>query len=532
MSESRVATSEDLAEWNPHDGGPAINGSLSNGKTSRYADIFTVEHDLSAETNVLGSILLGGSFDEIRQHVNRGDFFDPLNQQALDIFQSLATEGERTDDPEVFKGKAKEMGLWGNGEGEDQIDALFLAKLVNDVPSSANGVFHAKRVADLSVKRALHTTCLDTMRMTKQKSSAECCEYLYTRVDTIAKRCHNGPKVTMMDTIEASEIQWLWRDRFVRRKLNVISGEPGIGKTFLVCDIIARTTTGCGFPDAPHSATTPGGVLLLNAEDDPSDMLRPRLEAAGADLSRVAIVGVGNGSPITNISRDILRIRSAVESVPDCKLLVIDPVGSYISGADSNNDADVRAALGGLVDLAAETGIAVLLVAHLRKSGGRAINRTMGSVAFVGMARSAWLVVEDPDDPKRKLLLRQKLNVSSVTTGLAYRLESRHGQPGAPYVAWEAEPVETTADEVFERQEAKKKPNKKFDEAKVWLLVRLQKQKVLATEVLEAGEKSGFNERCLRGALKAIGGRAARLSFGGPWWWFIDDAPATTEETF
>ena len=33
--------------------------------------------------------------------------------------------------------------------------------------------------------------------------------------------------------------------------------------------------------------TTPGGVIMLSAEDDAEDTIRPRLEAAGADLDRV-----------------------------------------------------------------------------------------------------------------------------------------------------------------------------------------------------------------------------------------------------
>jgi len=525
---SRVPTAEDDANWNPVDGGPGVtgyrNGHAKKNGTAGGLDLMQAPFDHAAERGMVGSILLGCSLDAIREHAGRNDIHDTLNQSAFDVLAALAAEDEPTNDVQVFIGKAKEMHLWaGDDAGDDGINTLFIAKLIGDLPHGESGVFHAKRVAELSRLRQLQTSCLDVLRLVPSKTSEQLCEHLYTRVETIAKRCYAGPKVTMMDTIEATEIQWLWRDRFVRRKLNIISGEPGVGKTFLVCDIIARTSTGAAFPDTKHGGTTPGGVLLLNAEDDPSDTLRPRLEAAGADLSRIAIVGAGNGSPITNISRDIHRIRAAVDEVPDCKLVVIDPVGSYIGGADSHNDADVRAALGGLVELAADTGVAVLLVAHLRKAGGRAITRTMGSVAFVGMARSAWLVIEDPDDQKRKLLLRQKLNVSRVTTGLAYRLESHNGDSGTPYVAWESDAVETTADEIFEKQEAKKKKNCKLDEAKAWLLVRLQKQKMMATEVFEAGEGAGYGEPLLRKALKQIGGRAARLTFGGPWWWFIED---------
>ena len=38
------------------------------------------------------------------------------------------------------------------------------------------------------------------------------------------------------------------------------------------------------WPDGPSPARTPGDVVFLNAEDDPADTIRPRLERAGATL--------------------------------------------------------------------------------------------------------------------------------------------------------------------------------------------------------------------------------------------------------
>jgi len=45
-----------------------------------------------------------------------------------------------------------------------------------------------------------------------------------------------------------------------------------------------------------------GGVVILSAEDDLSDTLHPRLEAAGADLSRIEVlVGVRGKGPTQEV---------------------------------------------------------------------------------------------------------------------------------------------------------------------------------------------------------------------------------------
>jgi hypothetical protein len=53
----------------------------------------------------------------------------------------------------------------------------------------------------------------------------------------------------------------------------------------------------------------------------------------------------------------------------------------------------------------------------------RAIYRFVGSIAFVGAARTGFAVVKDPDDDARRLVLPVKSNVGAMPSGLAYRLE-------------------------------------------------------------------------------------------------------------
>src|SRR5215469_4135388 len=89
--------------------------------------------------------------------------------------------------------------------------------------------------------------------------------------------------------IEAKPVSWLWPGRIARGKLTIIAGNPGLGKSQITASIAGIVTTGGVWPvDGVRSA--PGDVIFLTAEDDPADTLRPRLEAAGADLERIHVV--------------------------------------------------------------------------------------------------------------------------------------------------------------------------------------------------------------------------------------------------
>ena len=59
-------------------------------------------------------------------------------------------------------------------------------------------------------------------------------------------------------------------------KVSILAGEGGIGKSTILCDLAARTTTGNTWPDH-ETGTAPGSVIILAAEDDVEDTLAPRL---------------------------------------------------------------------------------------------------------------------------------------------------------------------------------------------------------------------------------------------------------------
>src|SRR4029077_4357320 len=93
------------------------------------------------------------------------------------------------------------------------------------------------------------------------------------------------------DQVTMRAIQWLWGKRFAIGKIGIIAGLPDEGKGQILCYIAARGTRGLEWPNA-EGRSPQGNVIILSAEEDPGDSLAPRLEAAGADLSRIHFVNM------------------------------------------------------------------------------------------------------------------------------------------------------------------------------------------------------------------------------------------------
>ena len=269
-----------------------------------------------------------------------------------------------------------------------------------------------------------------------------------------------GPTIICLADVEAKAIPWLWRGRIPCGRLSLFVGAPGLGKSYATCDFAARVTTGTPWPDGAECER--GEVLFVTAEDDPADTIRPRLDAHLADLSRVHLLeGVrrrdDNGRMVDAAFTlaDIPALEAALQRHPETKLVIIDPIGSFIGGkTDAHRDNEIRAVLAPVARLAAQYGPAVLLVMHRKKAvGGTADNMALGSTGFVGIARVAWHLCRDKDNRERRLFLPGKNNLAKDCGGLAFSIE---GDPiGA--VHWEKDPVIMSADDAVAEEAGQKR---------------------------------------------------------------------------
>jgi hypothetical protein len=243
--------------------------------------------------------------------------------------------------------------------------------------------------------------------------------------------CPGRPKLLSMAALESGEPKWLWENRIPFGGITLLEGDPGHGKSTLTDDLVARLTSGRAMPLSKDEEAHAAGAVLLRGEESLRAVVRPRLEAAGANLRKVLAVDRVESFRLPD---DLEVLRQGVLEV-GARLVVIDPLPQFV-GANLNSSSGTQKALSPLASLADELNIAVVLVRHLGKSASRnAIYRGLGSVSIIGLARSALLVAADPasDDKHQHMLVLSKSNLGSAKS-VSYRTEKRGD--GAITIKW------------------------------------------------------------------------------------------------
>jgi AAA domain len=318
-------------------------------------------------------------------------------------------------------------------------------------------------------------------------------------------------------------VEWLWPDRVPFGAITVLAGQPGLGKSLLTIELASKVSTG-------KAGREPASVVLLSAEDSRSRVVKPRLEAAGADLKHVHLPDITREGFATGLvfPDDAPRLREAVMTT-EAKLVVIDPLSAHLAGRiNSWNDQKVREALVPLHRMAEETGAAVLIVAHLNKGESPdPLQRIGGSIGLAAAARSVLLVAPDPDDPdgissRRRVLAHVKSNVGPLAESRRLMIENARAAMGAPTARIKdvgASPH--SASELL----AVDPPERggKLTEAVQFLQSELRDGLRLATELEEEAAKRDISKKTLYRAKTRIRVLSRKDEFGGRWSWELPE---------
>ena len=331
--------------------------------------------------------------------------------------------------------------------------------------------------------------------------------------------------LTIAADVIPKRMGWLWKGRIPLGKISVVDGDPGLGKSLITNDLAARVSRGHAMPDGTISdLISPRGVVLISAEDDQADTIRPRLEVAGADLTRVGLLAAvcdddGELRPPHLGDLDVLRL--AIRDV-DAALVIIDPLMAHLpEERDSYRDQHIRRVLAPLSILANSTGAAILLVRHLNKTAsGNPIYRGGASIGIIGAARSGLLVAPDPDDSdgQVRVLASTKSNLSAPSPSLRYRVIEI--KPEVPGIEWLGESAHTATTLLAAAGEHEENRTER-DAAVAWLRELLGKECIPAKRVLAEARQVGFAEKTLRRAAKSIGVLITKQSFNEGWVWAL-----------
>jgi hypothetical protein len=342
--------------------------------------------------------------------------------------------------------------------------------------------------------------------------------------DTAPTSTTTGLVFKCLSDIAPQAIKWLWKGRLALGKLTILAGEPGVGKSQIGLSSTSHISTGERWADGDEPMQ--GSVIILSAEDAAADTVRPRLEAAGADLSRIHILEAAydtDGKRRTfNLQSDLAALGDKIAALGDVRLVIIDPVTSYMGKIDSHRTSDVRAVLEPLANLAERFNVSVLAISHPPKNApAKALHAVTGSLGFVAAARIVLIAIEEPDGDGRQLLLPAKNNLGPLPVGLGYRRVQRCVTNGiiASYVEWDTRPVTMTANEVLAATADNARNGGATSQAVDFLREQLADGAKLATKMKDEADARGIAERTLKRARQALHVDAFKEGFQGPWMW-------------
>jgi hypothetical protein len=353
---------------------------------------------------------------------------------------------------------------------------------------------------------------------------------LQARIDSV-DGADGTLKVRRISSVTAKPIKALLPGCLYHGKVTVLAGVPGDGKSLSADDIIARITAGKNWPVGDGSFTA-APVLLLTAEDDPADTIRPRLDMAGANTDLVELIeGVHRIDPTTQErSLDLVSLISDLPAIErriaglGASALVVDPLTSF-ADSDTNKTSDMRRLLDGLAQMAARTSVAILVITHMNKRSDarKAMQMIAGSHVIVAAVRVVLVTARDPNDKARRLILPIKLNIGPDDIGFAFRIVPKtHPVCGdVPTVEWEEDYVgDMSADDVLiDSTPRAQAAVEKSCEVQMWLRDLLKSEPVEARVMWNKAKDKQFGERRVKTALKAIKATCEALGYQGKWHW-------------
>lgn len=337
-----------------------------------------------------------------------------------------------------------------------------------------------------------------------------------------------------MSDVEPRQIESLWPGYIVAHKLNLVAGIGGVGKGQMLANLVARGSTGRPMPMQLEGKRF--RTLILAAEDDAHEDLRPRLDANGADATQVFILD-GVADKDGNLKWvDVKQHLPAVEAIitsEEIELLYIDPLSSYMPGVTRRDAGDVRDALGHIQRLINSTGVTVVGTLHLGKSNAdrKGAMKILDSVEFVNAARNVLAINDLPDEHqpadvltnhnlgRHKVLEVVKANSTIPGPPLAFSrpLDAEVAWHGVAPVGFDESFTGTSMESVAGSAEAR-----------AFLEEELKGGMKPVSDLFAAAEQLGITRKQLRSAKTGLQCEAFKETgvMNGRWFWRLPNRPA------
>jgi|ERR1035437_165602 hypothetical protein len=234
------------------------------------------------------------------------------------------------------------------------------------------------------------------------------------------------PGITWACDVKSERVNWLWQYRLAVGEINEIISDEGMGKSCVGARITADATrgkldgqNGVGFR-----------VLVVAHEDSWTHTVKPRLQAAGADMNAVGFLQYPSDDGLRPVifPDDTEYVRDAM-SQGRAGMLYVDPLGSHIAAQRNSFDPDqIRIAVRPLAEAAHVDKFTVLDNRHTNRSTStNARQRSAGSLGYRQATRLQMIFGRDPDAPEddtRRMLVGSKANISAKARALRIKMET------------------------------------------------------------------------------------------------------------
>lgn len=316
--------------------------------------------------------------------------------------------------------------------------------------------------------------------------------------------------------------KYLWDQRLPLGELTLWVGHAGIGKSQGAVWLAAQVSRGQLDGELKGS---PAPVLYLGTEDSWEYTLAPRFDAADADpdmVYRLYVETSPEHEDVVTLAVDLETLREEIVTT-GARLVVLDALLSTFGGAKLTEQGVVRRNLEPLARLAQELGIAIVGVAHFRKSSdSNPLHMISGSSEFGQVVRSAIGFAEDRESEDGSCILSLiKTNIAARNLpSLRYRVE--------PYSVQTSEgpsdvgrfvllgETDQSINDVLNREHTSAEERSEVEEATEWLKEFLLEKRgeVARSEVMKQAKKEGFSEATVKRAKAKA--KVAHKSLGFP----------------
>ncbi len=322
-------------------------------------------------------------------------------------------------------------------------------------------------------------------------------------------------KLIHMEDVISKEVSWLWYPYIPYGKITIIEGDPGEGKTTLVLKLAAMLSRGLPLPCDDDKPYEPISIIYQTAEDGIDDTIKPRLEQAGADCTKIRVIDETE----KELSMSDERLEQAIIETK-AKLIILDPIQAYIGATvDMHRANEIRPVLKRLGLIAEKYQCAVILIGHMNKaSGSKSTYRGLGSIDIQATARSVLLVARLRDKPNIRIMAQDKSSLAPAGDAIGFEMTEDRGMDCIG-------PYDITIDELLMGNDGRGK--KKLDVAVDFIKEFFaSKSEIASNDIIEEAAKRGIKRNTLLSAKKkmSITSEKIKLTDGTIIWkWVIPE---------